>query len=151
MTLAFYYSILRGFFFVSYLRKIGDRWKWSRELLFGFTNLRNSSSEFKLKLMFVSFLFYTCFIVQFALLTAAFSHQYDFLNFIWSGNMVMFTKTIIPPVSFGELGIREGASVYFLKQIGVNAESAFNASIFLFLVNVLLPSLIGLIFLLKRK
>ena len=63
----------------------------------------------------------------------------------------MFAKTIIPPVSFGELGIREGASVYFLKQVGVSAAAGFNAAIFLFIINVLLPALTGLIFLLKRK
>jgi uncharacterized membrane protein YbhN (UPF0104 family) len=55
----------------------------------------------------------------------------------------MFTKTIIPPVSMGELGIREGASVYFLTQMGESASIAFNASIFLFIINLLIPALIG--------
>ncbi len=149
LLLAFY--LVRGAVLTPFLRKIIYSYSWSRDLFSGLTTLRNSSSEFRLKLTFISFLFYACFIFQFALLVAAFSHQNDFMNYIWSGNLVMFVKTIIPPISFGELGIREGASVYFLRQVGINAAAGFNASIFLFLINILLPALTGLIFLLKRK
>jgi len=63
----------------------------------------------------------------------------------------MFAKTMIPPVSLGELGIREGASVYFLTQFGETASVAFNASIFLFIINLLIPALVGLVLLLKRN
>ena len=63
----------------------------------------------------------------------------------------MFAKTIIPPISLGELGIREGASVYFLTQFGETASVAFNASIFLFIINLLIPALVGLVLLLKRN
>ena len=62
----------------------------------------------------------------------------------------MFVKTVIPPVSLGELGIREGASVYFLTTMGETSSVAFNASIFLFIINLLIPSLIGLVLLMKR-
>jgi len=63
----------------------------------------------------------------------------------------MFAKTIIPPVSLGELGIREGASIFFITALGESASVGFNASIFLFFINVLIPSLIGLILLLKKN
>lgn len=63
----------------------------------------------------------------------------------------MFAKTIIPPVSFAELGIREGASVFFLTYFGETQAVAFNASIFLFMINVLLPSLVGLIFFFRKN
>lgn len=103
------------------------------------------------KMMIASFILYSCFVFQYALLVAAFSNQQNYIDYIWAGNLVMFAKTIIPPVSFGELGIREGASVYFIKQVGETASTGFNASIFLFLINILLPSLVGMILLLKRN
>jgi len=43
----------------------------------------------------------------------------------------------------GELGIREGASVYFITQMSGTAVVGFNASIFLFIINLLIPALIG--------
>ncbi|MDY0082957.1 MAG: lysylphosphatidylglycerol synthase transmembrane domain-containing protein [Ignavibacteriaceae bacterium] len=124
------------------------RLKWLFEKVKHFHSL---DKKYAAKMIFASFLLYTCFIIQFALLASAFSEQNNFPGYIWAANLVMFAKTIIPPVSFGELGIREGASVYFIKQVGGTASTGFNASIFLFLINLLLPSLLGLILLLKRN
>jgi uncharacterized protein (TIRG00374 family) len=116
-----------------------------------FLFLRTLDRNYSAKMIFLSILFYTCYIIQFAILVAAFSHNYYILNYIWSGNLVMFSKTIIPPISFGELGIREGASVFFIQQFGESASVGFNASIFLFFINVLIPSLIGLLFIFKKN
>ncbi len=145
------YLLIQGAAVTPYVKRIITRQKWSSDLFSGFTILKNSSSEFKLKLIVLSLLFYVCFIIQFALLVSAFSHYINFTDYIWSGNLVMFVKTIIPSISFGELGIREGASVYFLKKVGVAAAAGFNASIFLFFINVLLPAITGLILMMKRK
>jgi len=71
------------------------------------------------------------------------SHQFDFLNYLWAAGLIIFTKTIIPPISLGELGIREGASIYFITQMSGTAAVGFNASIFLFIINLLIPALIG--------
>ncbi len=145
------YLLMSGVVLRPFIKKVLNRREWSRDLFSGLTILKNSGYKFRLKLTLLSFLFYTCFIVQFALLVCAFSHHNDYLNYVWSGNLVMFAKTLIPSVSFGELGIREGASVYFLRKVGVTAAAGFNASIFLFLINILLPAIIGLVFLSKKK
>src|ERR1039457_2213146 len=103
------------------------------------------------QMVFISIAFYACFILQYALLTMAFSGNNNFFHYIWAGNLVMFAKTIIPPISLGELGIREGASVFFLHMFGEVHSVGFNASIFLFLINILIPSVIGLFLLLKKN
>ena len=103
------------------------------------------------QMVLISIAFYTCFILQYALLTAAFSGHNNFIHYIWAGNLVMFAKTIIPPISLGELGIREGASVFFLHMFGEVNSVGFNSSIFLFLINMLIPSVIGLFLLLKKN
>ena len=128
-----------------------SRWKRGREIVSSLALFKKMDSRFKLRLTLLSLLFYLCFILQFALLVSAFSHHYHLLNYVWTGSLVMFVKSIIPPISFGELGIREGVSVYFLKYIGESAAAGFNAAIFLFLINILFPALIGLNFLLRRK
>lgn len=112
---------------------------------------RKLDKKYVTKMFAVSFLFYACFLIQYALLVSAFSNHNHFMDYIWAGNLMMFAKTIIPPVSLGELGIREGASVFFITQIGESASTGFNASIFLFFINVLIPSLIGLTLLLKKN
>jgi uncharacterized membrane protein YbhN (UPF0104 family) len=103
------------------------------------------------KMLLISFLFYACFLIQYALLVAAFSNHFDFIHYLWAANLIMFVKTIIPPITFGELGIREGASVYFLTQMGETASIGFNASIFLFIINLLIPALIGVGMFLRKN
>lgn len=154
LFVAFYFLLLLMF---------NDRF-WDNIL---FTKLRNSvklhwlfekikifrklDKKYATKMFVVSGLFYFCFLLQYALLVGAFSNHDQFLNYFWAGNLMMFAKTIIPPVSLGELGIREGASVFFITQFGESSSAGFNASIFLFLINVLIPSLIGLALLLKKN
>jgi len=103
------------------------------------------------KMLLISFLFYMCYLVQYALLVTAFSHNPEFINYLWAGNLIMFTKTIIPPVSFGELGIREGASVFFITKMGETASVGFNSSIFLFMINLVIPAVIGVGMFLRKN
>ena len=103
------------------------------------------------KMLVISFLFYSCYLIQYALLVTAFSHHINLVQYLWAANLIMFAKTVIPPISFGELGIREGASVYFLTQMGESASVGFNSSIFLFIINLLIPALIGVGMFLRKN
>ncbi len=116
-----------------------------------FEVLKKLDKRYKTKMLLLSFLFYLCITVQYSLLAMSFSHKNEFLNYLWVGNLIMFTKTIIPPFSLGELGIRESASVYFIQRFGGNANVGFNASIFLFMINLILPAIIGLLFQLRKN
>jgi uncharacterized membrane protein YbhN (UPF0104 family) len=113
--------------------------------------LKGLNRIYLVKMSSISLLFYLSFLVQYALLVAAFSHNQNYLDYFWAGNLLMFAKTVIPPVSLGELGIREGASIYFLTRLGETSVVAFNASIFLFIINLFIPALIGLVFLFRKN
>lgn len=102
------------------------------------------------KVMVATLLFYLCIILQYALLVAAFSSSCDLIEFMWIGSLVLFAKSVIPPVSLGDLGIREGASVFFISAIGLDAATGFNSSITLFFINVLAPSVVGFFFLFNK-
>jgi uncharacterized membrane protein YbhN (UPF0104 family) len=82
---------------------------------------------------------------------SAFSQNSDYLSYLWAGNLIIFVKTAIPHISLGELGIREGASVFFLTSFGELPSVAFNASIFLFFINIMLPALVGLLLLIRKN
>ena len=98
-------------------------------------------------LMIHSVLFYLTFLLQFYFLLLAFG-PVDLLSALSGISTIMLIKTVIPPITLGELGIREGASVYVLGHAGIIAAAAFNASLLLFAINILLPSLAGLVVLL---
>jgi uncharacterized membrane protein YbhN (UPF0104 family) len=135
-----------NFLFVRLRDSVKLNWLFEKIKIF-----RKLDKIYATKMFVISFLFYLCFLIQYALLVSSFSHHNQFLNYLWAGNLIMFAKTIIPPVSLGELGIREGASVFFISMLGESASVGFNASIFLFFINVLIPSLIGLTLLVKKN
>lgn len=63
---------------------------------------------------------------------------------------MMAAKTFLP-VSIGDIGIREAGSVFFFTRVGVSATAAFHAAVMVFFSNVLIPSLLGLLFLPKAS
>lgn len=103
------------------------------------------------KLIWYSLLFYFTYTLQFALLVLAFNNGGSILQTFWAGTMVMFAKSFFSFISFGDLGIRESASVLVLNKLGFAKAIGFNSAIFLFIFNLVLPSFIGLILLLRKN
>ncbi|MBE0642776.1 MAG: flippase-like domain-containing protein [Bacteroidetes bacterium] len=105
--------------------------------------LRGLDAPLLRALLLLSLLFYLTFLLQFFLLLSAFG-PVDTLTALTGISTIMLLKTVIPPVTIGELGIREGASVFVLGHAGILAAAAFNASLLLFAINIFLPSIAGL-------
>lgn len=114
------------------------------------TSLEAVDTRVRRRLLLLSVLFYSTFLLQFVILLAAFG-PVDMFSAIAGVSTIMLIKTVIPPVTIGELGIREGASVYVLGHAGILAAAAFSASLLLFAINILLPSLAGLAILFRRS
>jgi uncharacterized protein (TIRG00374 family) len=98
-------------------------------------------------LLLLSLLLYGIYIIQFCLFALAFQ-RIPFTTALTATTCTMLAKTMLP-VSFADLGIREGASVFFFMKFNVERLTAIGGSLVLFLCNVLFPSLIGLFFLPK--
>ena len=94
---------------------------------------------------------YGIFSAQFVFLVFAFAPAASWLAAAGGVALVFFAKSAIPSFTLADLGIREGAAVYFMSALGIAAAAAFNAAFLLFCVNLLLPSLVGLPFVLKLR
>ncbi len=75
--------------------------------------------------------------------------QITFPNGLACATAAMFIKSLIP-IAIMDIGVRESAIIFFAGIFGVPGASAFNASVFLFLTNVLIPGLFGVYFLIKN-
>ncbi|HRS95640.1 MAG TPA: lysylphosphatidylglycerol synthase transmembrane domain-containing protein [Candidatus Latescibacteria bacterium] len=67
---------------------------------------------------------------------------------LWDGLLAGAVTTgivAVLPVAVGNIGVRETAAVVVWKQVGTNAAAAFNGAFLLFLINVVLPGLAGII------
>jgi uncharacterized membrane protein YbhN (UPF0104 family) len=140
-------SVARRSFFVNTVKPFLARFIFLEKRLHGLDAFASFRRADALRLLALSFLFYCVFVAQFVLLLAAFGPVNPVSSTI--GVMtILFAKTIIPPLTIGELGIRESASVLVLSYAGLTHSAAFNASILLFSINVLTPAVLGLAFIL---
>ncbi|MCH9008566.1 flippase-like domain-containing protein [candidate division KSB1 bacterium] len=114
-----------------------------------FTRIYDFSRKHLSILWGFSILFYTVYLTQFTLLLLNFQTA-SFADLPVAASSVFLVKTVLP-ISFGDLGIREGASVFFMQKVGVAPAAAFNAALLLYLLNVAFPSLVGLPILLRTR
>jgi len=125
--------------------------KYFEKVLSRISFLKDMDSGTLIKLITASFFYHLTFTIQMTLLLSAFSGEFNFILFFFAANLIIFAQIIIPPIAFGEVGVREGAAVYFLQNLGFSGVIGFNAAISLFFINLLLPSIVGLLLLLKRN
>jgi uncharacterized membrane protein YbhN (UPF0104 family) len=109
-------------------------------------SLDNISKKRARTLLVFSALLYTIYILQFCLLANAFQ-PVPLMTALIATTSTFFTKTLLP-ISLADLGIREGASVFFFQHYGIAKVTAFNSSILLFSINVLIPTFFGFLFVL---
>ncbi|MBF8296262.1 MAG: flippase-like protein [Bacteroidetes bacterium] len=94
--------------------------------------------------LLLSVTFYLVIYLQMFLLLNAYSSVQPGDAFLGFAAM-MFLKALVP-ISLGDLGVREASSVYFYSLRGIASATSLNAALLLFVINVLFPSIIGLLF-----
>lgn len=90
---------------------------------------------------------YAIFSTQFALLVHAFAPDAGWFVSYVGVALVFFAKSAIPSITLGDLGIRESAAVFFFAGFGIAEAAAFDASLAIFGINILIPALCGLVLL----
>jgi uncharacterized membrane protein YbhN (UPF0104 family) len=115
---------------------------WVTKVLDGFILLK---SRQLLTTLLCTLLFHGILVLQMFFFIHAFGGITLSHAFIGTSAM-MFVKSCLP-ISLGDLGIREAGSIFFFSSFGISQAAALNASVLLFVVNVLFPSVCGTIFL----
>ena len=80
---------------------------------------------------------------QYALLLVWLFPDISWLTALQLPALVFAAKTFIPSFAFAELGIRESLAVAVAVLLGVAGQIAFEATLVLFVLNVLIPALVG--------
>jgi hypothetical protein len=103
-------------------------------------------------LLAISGLRYLVFCTQFVLVLLAWKVNLKLSVLFTSVSMSFALKSSLPTLNFlSDLGIRESAAVYTFGFYTAELESVLMASLSLWLINIVLPSLVGSFFLYKAK
>lgn len=115
---------------------------WITRVLDGFALLKTKQL---FSTLIYTIVFHFVLILQMFFFIKAFGNITFFQAFL--GTSAMMSVKSCLPISLGDLGIREAGSVFFFSYFGISQAAALNASLLLFVVNVLIPSIFGIIFL----
>lgn len=89
---------------------------------------------------------YGVFIVQMAVLVQAFDPSVAFVGAFAGAALAYYIRYLLPMPTLMDLGVREGAAVFFLPLFGADPAAALNASLVVFALNIAAPSLVGALF-----
>lgn len=93
---------------------------------------------------------YLVFSLQFILLMYAFGYTGTMAFAFAMTSTVFLLKSIVPSVALSELGIRESVALAIMGSFGVATLTAFSSTFLLYVINMILPALIGLRFVMKK-
>ncbi|HNQ00275.1 MAG TPA: lysylphosphatidylglycerol synthase transmembrane domain-containing protein [Bacteroidia bacterium] len=96
--------------------------------------------------LFLAAIRYLVFSTQFYLLLILFGIQINFWLSLVLISMTYFAMTIVPTIAWLELGIRGTVAAYFFSAVVLDISGVVNASITLWIINVVVPALIGSLF-----
>jgi hypothetical protein len=103
-------------------------------------------------ILFISFIRYLVFIIQYGLLFSLFGVVLNVLQ-LFAGIAVMFLiMAVVPTFSFlTDLGIRWEASIQIMELFSANTIGIFTASFGIWAINLILPALVGSLLILRIK
>lgn len=128
------------------------RFSWIKKYQKNINSVLNFDSDTTITVLIWSILRYLTFSLQFILVLFMFGVNINLFD-LWAVTALVFLyKTIIPTLNFfTDLGIREYSALHFFGMFSVNLSAVVVATFFLWLINILLPVLLGSILFLRLK
>ena len=120
---------------------------WPNTMAYLVSSVKELALKTWVKIVAISFLRYTVFFVQLFILSSFLAPEIPSTILIGCITWMFFAKTIIPkPGHLGAIGIRGASVVFFLNLAGYAYSEVVLATLILWVINLAIPSLIGLFF-----
>ncbi len=137
--------------------------QWVRSFLYGINTMLPSRDKMKslisclddftrlnsVHMLMLSAAWFLVIFLQYHVLILAFTNV-SVADSFWAVSALLFTKVALP-VSFADLGIREGAAVFYYMLYNVPKAAAFNSALVIFVINFLIPAMAGSFFVFKLR
>jgi lysylphosphatidylglycerol synthase-like protein len=140
------------YFRVSWLVKFFAK-KWAASKFFSYVKvLEDFNATFLLRILSLSLLRYIVFIVQYYLMFSVFGVSLSVTETLVGMSVVFLIIAIVPSFTFlSELGVRWEASIQIMELFGAGTVGILAASFGIWLVNLIIPALIGSLLILGIK
>jgi len=140
------------YFRLSWVLKILRKIPWIRKYLAYIKVLENCDATILLRILFLSFARYTVFIIQYGLVFPLFGVFLSIGQIGGGVSVVFLVMALVPTFTFlTELGLRWETSIQALELFSANTVGIFAASFAIWLINLIIPALIGSLLILSIK
>jgi len=109
------------------------------------------SFEELFKVLAYSVLRYVVFTTQFFILLQLFEVQILYTDAIILITSMLFIVSVIPTISITEIGVRGSVALFLFGLVSTNTVGILSATFVLWVINLLIPSLIGIVFIFTLK
>lgn len=113
--------------------------------------LKEFDSRLLLKVLALAFIRYCVFIAQYILMFYLFNVIIPFKVAIWSVSILFLLIAIVPTIPIAELGVRGEISIKIFGLLSTNTLGIISATGFIWLINLIIPALVGSLFVLSLK
>ena len=133
---------------IKYLKK-----KWAVSKFFSYIKvLEDFNATFLFRILSLSLLRYIVFIIQYYLMFSVFGASVSVTETLAGMSVVFLIIAIVPSFTFlSELGVRWEASIQIMELFGAGTVGILAASFGIWLVNLIIPALIGSLLILRIK
>ena len=111
---------------------------------------RYSPTELR-KLLLLSALRYTVFSAQYLILLYALGVSFVWWQGFFMINVIYLVMAVLPTIAIAEIGLRGSVSMHFLGLLSTNAAGILAATVAIWLINLVLPAVMGSLLLLGVK
>jgi hypothetical protein len=103
------------------------------------------------KVLLYSVARYAVFTTQFFILLQLFDINIAYADAIVLIMIMLFVVSIIPTIAITEIGVRGSAAIFLFGLLSFNSANIFSATFVMWIINLLLPALIGTVFIFTLK
>ena len=109
------------------------------------------STQSQLLILFYATLRYTVYLIQFGFLLLMIGHHYSVLELFSAISLIFLIQSLLPVPALAKVFARTGAAAGVFTLLGYGTKEVITASLVIWVINLLLPALCGLVFLLKLE
>lgn len=104
-----------------------------------------------LQILGLSFLRYLVYTLQFIILMKILLVEAQVLDLLFTVWLIFWAMAIVPTIAIAEIGIRGETALFFLAPLSTNHFGIVSSSLLLWLINLIIPALIGCLFVFRMK
>ena len=104
-----------------------------------------------IKILLISTARYLVYTIQFILLLKLFLVEINFITLLFTIWLIFWAMAILPTIAIAEIGIRGETALFFLAPLSTNHLGIVSSTLMLWLINLIIPSLLGCLFVYKMK